>query len=90
MLPLAAAIVAAMAGALLSASEPRSRHEIKALVTCAGMTFAVIGAICDWDWFMDDRRARPFVSLLGRVRTRVLYAVVGGAIAGGTGFEVAF
>lgn len=39
--------------------------------------YALIGAICDWEWFMNSRKARTMVSLLGRDGTRVLYSILG-------------
>lgn len=44
--------------------------------------FAIAGGILNWDWFMEHRRARIFVRLLGRQGARVLYALLGVAIIG--------
>lgn len=43
--------------------------------------FTVIGAIQDWDWFMNHRRAWIFVKLLGRKGARIFYMISGSAIA---------
>ncbi len=54
-----------------------------AAVVClviGGLT--VVGAILDWRWIMDNRRARLTVKLLGRRGARVLYGVLGVIIAG--------
>ena len=39
--------------------------------------FAICGAAFDWGWFMNHPRARLFVRLLGRSRTRVFYGTLG-------------
>lgn len=43
--------------------------------------FSLCGAICDWDWFINSRKARLFVAIFGRGGARVFYAVLGTAIA---------
>jgi immunity protein 17 of polymorphic toxin system len=48
-----------------------------------GGAFSVVGAWKDWDWFMDNRRARRLVNLLGRKGSRVFYAVIGFLLAAG-------
>ncbi len=45
-------------------------------IIVAGL-FSIAGALFDWDWFMYNRRARPFVKLLGRGGARVFYAMLG-------------
>ena len=42
----------------------------------AGM-FTISGAFFDWDWFMNNRRAKIFVKLLGRNGARVFYGILG-------------
>ena len=42
--------------------------------------FAICGAAFDWEWFMNHRKARLFVRLLGRGGARVLYGVLGTAM----------
>ena len=34
--------------------------------------FAICGAAFDWDWFMNNHKARLFVILLGRRGTRLV------------------
>ncbi len=41
--------------------------------------FTAIGAMADWDWFMNNHRARIFVSMFGRDGARIFYGVVGAA-----------
>ncbi len=40
-------------------------------------TFSVLGAWKNWDWFMNNRRARLVISLLGRTGARWFYALIG-------------
>ncbi len=48
------------------------------LTACGG--FAICGAVLDWDWFIDNRKARFFVRLLGRTGTRVFYGLLGAGL----------
>lgn len=48
-------------------------------VIVAGL-FSIAGAVFDWDWFMNNRRARIIVDSLGRTGARVFYFVLGVAI----------
>jgi len=45
-----------------------------------GGGFVVLGGAMDWDWFMNHRRARLFVSLFGRQGTRVFYVILGAVL----------
>ena len=45
-----------------------------------GGAFAMLGAVCDWDWFMNNRKARFFVKVFGRNGARVFYALLGLAL----------
>ncbi len=47
------------------------------LVGFLGGGFSLAGAIFDWDWFMNNRRARLFVNLFGRTGARIFYAGLG-------------
>ena len=51
--------------------------------TLGGGVFSVVGALQDWDWFMESRKARLLVNLLGRQGTRIFYGVIGTALAAG-------
>jgi hypothetical protein len=42
-----------------------------------GGAFSLAGAIQDWDFFMESRRARLLVSMFGRDGARVFYGLVG-------------
>lgn len=43
--------------------------------------FAIAGGLLDWDWFMNNRKARVFVRLLGRGGARIFYCLLGLALA---------
>ncbi len=42
--------------------------------------FSVVCAAFDFEWFMNHRKARFFVRILGRTGARVFYIVLGAAI----------
>ena len=42
--------------------------------------FAILGAICNWDWFMNARKARSVVKLLTRNGARIFYGILGLAL----------
>lgn len=39
--------------------------------------FTLGGAIGNWDWFMNNRRARFFVAILSRTGARIFYGILG-------------
>jgi hypothetical protein len=39
--------------------------------------FTALAAALDWDWFMEDRKARFIVRLFGRGGARMFYALLG-------------
>ncbi len=43
---------------------------------CAGI-FSIAGALFNWNWFMNNTRARGIVGLLGREGARIFYGVLG-------------
>ncbi len=43
---------------------------------CAGI-FGIAGALFNWNWFMNNTRARGIVDLVGREGARVFYGVLG-------------
>lgn len=51
------------------------------LLLVLGGLFAIAGGVFDWEWFMSNRKARAFVTLLGRGGARVFYCILGLAIA---------
>lgn len=42
--------------------------------------FALVTAVCDWDWFMNHPKARFMARLLGRNGTRIFYGLLGGGM----------
>ncbi len=46
------------------------------IVVAAGL-FSVCGAVFDWDFFINNYRARPFVMLFGRTGARIFYTGLG-------------
>ena len=49
------------------------------LLGAAVGVFTICGAVFDWDFFMENRRARLFVWMFGRNGARVFYALLGSA-----------
>lgn len=50
------------------------------ILAVAAGAFTVVAAFADWDWFMQNYKARFFVNLLGRQGARTFYAILGLAI----------
>jgi hypothetical protein len=42
--------------------------------------FTVMAACCDWEFYMNHRKARIVIALMGRQGTRVFYGVIGSAM----------
>ena len=49
------------------------------LLVAAGL-FSITGGLFNWEWFMNSRKARGVVKLLGRNGARVFYCFLGLAI----------
>lgn len=49
------------------------------LVVGSGV-FSVMGAILDWDFYMEHRKARWIVALVGRFGARIFYFLFGVAL----------
>ncbi|MEM8780999.1 MAG: immunity 17 family protein [Cyanobacteria bacterium P01_G01_bin.49] len=47
------------------------------LLVIAGGIFALCGAILNWDWYMNHRKARFFVKIFGRTGARIFYGILG-------------
>lgn len=43
--------------------------------------FSVCGAAFDWEFFMNHRKARRLVRLVGRTGARIFYGILGGSLA---------
>ncbi|VGO21392.1 immunity 17 family protein [Pontiella sulfatireligans] len=39
--------------------------------------FAMAGGICNWDWFMNDKKARLIVKVFSRDGARIFYGILG-------------
>jgi hypothetical protein len=53
--------------------------------------FSLCGAVFDWDWFINSRKAHFFVAVLGRAGARLLYGALGtGLVAFGILFALGF
>lgn len=50
------------------------------LFLIAGGLFSVVGALLDWDWFMNHYKARFLVKIMGRMGARIFYMVLGSAL----------
>jgi len=48
-----------------------------ALFIIAAGSFSILGAICNWDWFMNSRKAEFMVRILTRNGARIFYAILG-------------
>jgi len=83
LLLLMVAAVASTVGFVLTKHQPGfvQHAEIGWFLVPAGL-FSLAGAIFDWDWFMAARKARRLVWILGRTGTRLVYATIGGGLAG--------
>lgn len=50
------------------------------LILMAAGVFSIAGAARDWDFFINSRKARFFVSLFGRNGARIFYGLLGTVI----------
>ena len=46
------------------------------LLAVAGL-YTLAGAIGNWDWFMESRKANRWVKLIGRNNARIFYIILG-------------
>ena len=47
------------------------------LLLVAVGAFSIFGGVFDWDFFMEHRKARLFVSMFGRTGARFFYGLLG-------------
>ncbi len=47
------------------------------LIIIAAGLFSFLGGYMNWDWFMENYRARFFVKIIGRTATRIFYGGLG-------------
>jgi Immunity protein 17 len=57
-------------------SEPTTMNPAGLIFVAAGI-FSICGAVFDWDWFMNSRKARFFVTVFGRDGARIAYGILG-------------
>ena len=50
------------------------------LIFVAAGLFSICGAAFDWDFFINSRKARFFVTMFGRTGARIFYVIFGLAI----------
>lgn len=55
--------------------------EFKGIILVIAGLFSICGALFDWDWFMNHRKAQFFNRIWGRQGTRIFYGALGIAIA---------
>jgi hypothetical protein len=60
---------------------------VAALGVSAGL-LCLLGAVHNWEWLMTDERLLPFVERWGRTGMRLLYAIWGVAVLGGSAWLV--
>ena len=58
-----------------------NRSLLLGLVFVFAGLFTFAGAFFDWDWYMNHRKARFMVKILGRTGARFFYGIFGGIIA---------
>lgn len=46
------------------------------IIFLAGI-FSILGGVFNWNWFMNNRRARFFVKVFGRGGARIFYIILG-------------
>lgn len=44
--------------------------------------FSVLASVKNWNWFFNNRKARPFVHIFGRTGARIFYTLIGIFIMG--------
>lgn len=44
--------------------------------------FSIFASVKNWDWYFNNRKARPFVRIFGREGARVFYIFIGIFIIG--------
>ncbi len=50
------------------------------LIFVAAGAFSILGAIYNWEWFMNARKARFMVNILTRNGARIFYGILGLAL----------
>lgn len=50
---------------------------IVGILGCLVALFSIAASVFNWDFFFDNRKARPFVKILGRNGARIFYGALG-------------
>lgn len=50
------------------------------LIIIACGAFSICGGVFDWEWFMNNYKAKPLVAIFGRKGARIFYGILGGFI----------
>lgn len=50
---------------------------VMGLVFAAIGLFSLMGAVLNWDWYFNNRRARGVVAIFGRNGARIFYGILG-------------
>ncbi len=50
---------------------------VMGLVFAAVGLFSLMGAVMNWDWYFNNRRARGLVAIFGRNGARIFYGILG-------------
>lgn len=50
---------------------------VMGLVFAAIGLFSLMGAVINWDWYFNNRRARGVVAIFGRNGARIFYGILG-------------
>ncbi|MBQ8193977.1 MAG: immunity 17 family protein [Oscillospiraceae bacterium] len=50
---------------------------VMGLVFAAIGLFSLMGAVMNWDWYFNNRRARGVVAIFGRNGARIFYGILG-------------
>ena len=50
---------------------------VMGLVFAAIGLFSLMGAVMNWDWYFNNRRARGVVAIFGRKGARIFYGILG-------------
>lgn len=47
------------------------------LIIVACGIFSICGAVFNWDWYFNNRKARGVVAIFGRTGARIFYTILG-------------
>jgi len=50
---------------------------VAVIIVVAGGAFSILASVLNWDFFFENRRAKIFVKILGRIGARIFYFLLG-------------